>query len=85
MGQSRESELAVESLPQLESQPETLLPVLLELATSIKLRPARKIAKLLGISQNVPLAELQANIKAKLQQPQLSPDVLEVMHSLLVS
>lgn len=77
--QSRE-----QSLAQSESQPGAVLPVLLELATSVKLRPARKIAKLLGISQNVPLAALRANIKAKLQQPQLSPDVLEAMHSLLV-
>lgn len=57
----------------------------------LQLRPARKIARALGIAQKVngkdqPLSWLRAQIKAKLQQPQeVPPAAIEAVLELLAS
>ncbi len=91
-----------QKLPQLEQQLLLLtqaklgtpvVPLLDELLVSVdidtlQLRPARKIAKTLGIAQKVnskdqPLSWLRAQIRAKLQQPQeLPPEVIETLQEL---
>ena len=90
-----------QSPPQLEQKllllsPATTEPNLSELLTSIdidrlQIRPARKIAKALGIAQKVngrdqPLSWLRLQIKAKLHQLQELPlDAIEAVRELLAS
>lgn len=82
--------------PEPVSQSQTVPPFLEEILQDLdiehlQLRPARKLAKALGISQKVngrdqPLSFLRAQIKAKLQQPQELPaETLIAIRDLLAS
>lgn len=82
-------------LPQAELETREV-PLLDELLAGIdidklQIRPARKIAKVLGIAQKVngrdqPLSWLRAQIKARLQQPQELPlAAIEAVRELLAS
>lgn len=81
----------VEQMRQLEDNAMPVLPILKgEKIDTLPLRLARKLAKQLELpqkanGQDIPLAHMRANIKAKLQEPEVSKEVIEAVRTLLVS
>ena len=81
----------VEPLPQLEDNVKSVSPILEEeKIDKLPLRLARKLAKQLQLpqkanGQDIPLAHIRANIKAKLQESEVSREAAEAVRALLTS